>query len=282
MTTTMNSILDIPIGDIFADANFNCRNNLAPIDVHDLASSIKTEGQLQPAIVRSRRPDEHIKEKYVLLAGFRRRFACIVAGVPTLRCILKEVASDKEALLVNLLENLNRADLNIVEEGNALRRMVAAGWGQKEIAEKIGKSTTYVNTRVRLCGLPEDIKKEAAEGNLTAYHINKIMQLPTGSDAQYDAVRKIKDQIQRGLNKTDIIIKKKGENLREQKKRRNHLEIGRMKMFLLSNGLEGIQTQLLAWCEGNLTNEQIFTALKVFGESEGKNITIPIGYDLTN
>lgn len=274
-------VMNLKIKDIHADDTFNCREKLIPLDVVELSNSIKTLGLLQPVIVRKATPADKIAEPWVLLAGFRRRFASMVAGLDTIHAIETGVRDRKEALLVNISENLNRKDLNIVEEGHVFNKLIAEGMGQKEIAESIGKSLAYVVTRVRLCALPDDIKKEAAAKTLTQYHINKILQFPNGSDKQYAIVRQIKEQLGRGMRKTEIEVKKLNTDYSKQKKRRSHIEVGRMKWFLLNNNLDGLPARLLAWCEGNITNEEVFKDIDTYAKDLGKAIQIPKNHDLT-
>ena len=276
-------IHNIPITDIFADETFNCREKLAPIDVHELAKNIQANGQLQAAIVRRTVPEDKIKEPYVLVAGCRRRYSCMVAGIPTLRCEIRDIKDKQEALLINLSENLNRKDLSIVEEGRALKKLQdTTGMTQNHIAEVVGRSTSWVNVRIRLNQLPPDIIKEISTGQFSQHHVFSLLRFPSGSEKQYSVFRAIKDQLNRGVNKTDIIVKKANENLAKQKRRRTPMEVGRMRMFLLNEIGDDLCCRLCAWVEGTVDNEAIFNDIVKYGKEIGKTVKIPKDFDLTS
>ena len=121
-------------------------------DIDDLAKSIEQKGLLQPIVVRS------YGEFFEIVAGNRRYHACRSIGWRKIACHIVEL-SDKEAFEISLIENLQRKNLSPIEEGHAFKAYVSDfGWGGiSELAEKIGRSTSYVTKRIKLLDLPADI-----------------------------------------------------------------------------------------------------------------------------
>ncbi len=135
----------------------------AQSDVKDLADSIMQKGVLQPIIVR-------LKEgNYEVVAGNRRVQACKDLGLRKIACHIVEL-SDKEALEVFLVENVQRRSINAVEEAHAYRMYVdRKGWGgASHLAEKIGKSVSYVNKRLKLLELPPEVLQRVSNFTMSA------------------------------------------------------------------------------------------------------------------
>jgi ParB family transcriptional regulator, chromosome partitioning protein len=134
-----------------------------PSDVEDLANSIMQKGLLQPIIVR-------VKEgKYQIVAGNRRVQACKNVGWRKIACHIVEL-SDKDAFEVSLVENIQRKSINPLEEAYAFKMYVEQlGWGGiSYLAEKIGKSTSYVDKRLKLLDLPEDVLQRISNSTMNA------------------------------------------------------------------------------------------------------------------
>lgn len=133
--------------------------------LQELAASIKNQGVVQPLIVR--RLDQ---DKYEIVAGERRYRAGKMAGLNELPVIIREY-TDIEAMTIALIENLQREDLNSIDEAEALNELKTVHkLSQEELAEKIGKSRSNVANTLRLLSLPEAIKKLIAADTITAGH----------------------------------------------------------------------------------------------------------------
>ena len=161
------TIKQIPLDDIHADAEFNCRGDILPIDVHDLALDIKERGLLQPVIVSPYTEEQEAETgyKYRLIAGFRRFTAHRVIQEKRILCIIRpDMVDEAEARLLNLTENTQRKDLNILQEARALTGLRALGVGEFDIAKRLGKSRGWVQVRCILLKLPEELHQEAAAG----------------------------------------------------------------------------------------------------------------------
>ena len=132
--------------------------------IDELAASITEHGVIQPLIVRP------AKEGYELVAGERRWRAAMKAGLKTVPCLVREIR-DEQNILFALIENIQREDLNPIEEAEAIRQtMDALGLTQEEISKDIGKSRPYISNALRLLRLPAPVRQYLAEGLLSGGH----------------------------------------------------------------------------------------------------------------
>jgi ParB family chromosome partitioning protein len=139
--------------------------------INELASSIRNQGIIQPLVVRPKNGD------YELIAGERRWRAAMKAGFHEVPVVVRE-ASDHEALQLALIENLQREDLNPIEEASGYRRLQEEfQWSQDEMAEKVGKSRPAIANSLRLLSLPLEVQQEVASGNLPAGQARALLGL---------------------------------------------------------------------------------------------------------
>ena len=144
---------------------FQPRRRFDEAGLEDLAASIAAKGILQPLVVR---PDG--KDGFEIIAGERRWRAAQRAGLDEVPAIVRRFG-DREALEIALVENLQRADLNAVEEARAFERLMGEfGHTQDVLAEAVGKSRSHVANTLRLLRLPEDVRLMVEDGRLTAGH----------------------------------------------------------------------------------------------------------------
>ena len=162
--------------------------------LEELAASIREHGVLEPLLVRK------VDEGYELIAGERRWRASQEAGLKQVPVVLR-VASDREALELGLIENLQRADLNVIEEAEGYQTLADQfNLTQEEIAKRVGKGRASVANALRLLGLPKEIKKFIAEGLVSAGHAKVLMGLASDLEQCRVAERVIKD----GLSVRDL------------------------------------------------------------------------------
>ena len=136
----------------------------------DLAASIKEKGVLSPILVRPIGAD-----RYEIVAGERRWRAAQIAQLHDVPVVVRELPDD-EALEIAIIENVQRADLNALEEGAAYQELVAKfGRTQEEVAQQVGKSRSHVANTIRLLQLPEQVKAWVREGKLTAGHARTLL-----------------------------------------------------------------------------------------------------------
>jgi ParB family chromosome partitioning protein len=146
--------------------------------LRELAESIKAVGVLQPIIVRK------TGDRYEIIAGERRFRASRLAGVDEIPAIVRDWDEQKR-LEAALIENLQRDDLNPVEEAAGVKRLMeAAGLTQEKVAERIGKSRPAVANLLRLLTLPEDVQKMLIDGRLTAGHARALVAVDPSRQTQ--------------------------------------------------------------------------------------------------
>lgn len=245
----------IPISEIFADEEFNCRGVIKPIEVVDLAKDIERQGLIQPITVSPFAEGDKIPagKKYRLLAGFRRYKAHIVLNRTEIPAMVKVVPlKEADARIFNLAENLHRVNLNVLQEAKAMRRLFMF-YNESEIAVKLGQSRGWVQIRAMLLKLPEDIQKEVEAGMIGHVNIRELYAIHRSGNtkALHEAVRKIKDAKIRGTRTTvnPNIVGDKAKT----KRYRLRAEIERMTIALVEHGVKGLHTRALAWAAGNIT-----------------------------
>lgn len=153
----------------------------------ELAGSIKMYGVLQPVVVR------RWGEGYQLVTGERRWRASQIAGLAEIPAVLREY-SDEEMTAVALVENLQRDDLNPIEEANAYRRLIDEfGFTQEEVSQKVGKSRPFIANTLRLLNLPASVQEKIAAGSLTPGQARPLLVLPT-AELQIKASEEIREK----------------------------------------------------------------------------------------
>ena len=149
------------------------RKSFEPEALNELSASIKSYGILNPLTVRLR------GGRYELVAGERRLRAARMAGLREVPCILLDVNME-DAGLIALVENLQRKDLDFIEEATGLSQLIRMfGMSQEEAARRIGKSQSAVANKLRLLKLPQDILDSLRENGLTERHGRALLRLPT-------------------------------------------------------------------------------------------------------
>jgi len=139
--------------------------------LHELAQSIKENGVIQPIIVR-----QSPVIGYEILAGERRYRASLLAGLRSIPAVVKQL-SDQEMMVQSIIENLQRENLNPIEEARAYESLVEKGFTHAEIADKMGKSRPYISNSIRLLSLPEQIISEVENGKLSQTHARSLVGL---------------------------------------------------------------------------------------------------------
>lgn len=148
------------------------RREMDPEALEELANSIRTQGIIQPLIVRP------IGEKFEIIAGERRWRAAQLAGLTEVPVIVRDIP-DEAAIAIALIENIQRENLNPIEESIAMQRLIdELGMTHQQVAEAIGKSRASVTNLLRLLALPEIIKNMLEHGQLEMGHARTLLSLP--------------------------------------------------------------------------------------------------------
>jgi ParB/RepB/Spo0J family partition protein len=241
-------VFEIPMDKIFSDNDFNCRGSIEPLDVIDLARSIEEIGLHQPITVQPWNGDR----PYRIVSGHRRYMAFKLNKAKTIPSFIKEGLTELEAKKLNLEENLKRKDLNILQESKALQPFLRAGWTQEDMAVRFNQSRGWVQARVALLYLPDDIQQEAAAGMISQEHIKQLKTLKS-PDQQREAVKKIKDsKIKTDQKKVKINVAKKKLKPLSKKRREPQEVLEMMELFMGVIG-PGFYSRCLAWSIGEIS-----------------------------
>lgn len=156
-------------------------------EIAELAQSIEKEGLLQPILVRK------VDDGYQIIAGERRWQACKKLGMKTVPIRVKDVEGDK-ALELALIENIQRSDLNPIEEAYGYKRLMERqGLTQSEVARAVSKGRSTIANALRLLELPEDAQQLLFEEKITAGHARAILSIPT-TEGRQKLVRKLQEE----------------------------------------------------------------------------------------
>jgi ParB family chromosome partitioning protein len=172
----------------------NPRRHFNDMELDELSMSIRAKGILQPILVRA---VSGALDAYEIIAGERRWRAAQRAGLHDVPVLLLEIG-DKEALEIAIIENVQRADLNPLEEAMGYDSLIEQfSYAQADLAKIVGKSRSHIANTLRLMKLPESVKRYLAEGKLTAGHARALL----ASDNPEALARQI---IEKGLNVRDV------------------------------------------------------------------------------
>ncbi|MFN2448145.1 MAG: ParB/RepB/Spo0J family partition protein [Vicinamibacterales bacterium] len=203
IAATARVALDVDL-DRLEPNDYQPRLQLDDTRLDALASSIRANGVIQPIVVR-RVPND----RYQIIAGERRWRAAQRAGLSKVPVIVKDVTTtDRRRLLeMALVENVQREDLNAIEEAQAYQRLIDDfGLRQDEVAARVGKDRSSIANHLRLLKLPEDVRAEVAAGHLSMGHARALVALPDESDQR----RLARDIVTRLLSvrETEALVKK--------------------------------------------------------------------------
>lgn len=192
-TQAVPGILQVPVGEIMPNPR-QPRGKIAPESLNELAASIREHGLLQPLIVTRGRPTD--RAPYQLIAGERRWRAAQLAGLSTVPVLIKE-ATPQQLLEIALVENIQRADLNALEEAEAYHALIEDfKLSQQEVADRVGRNRVTVANALRLLRLPDAVKALLSEGELTEGHARALLGLDDDS-----LIERAAEQVTaRGLN----------------------------------------------------------------------------------
>jgi ParB family chromosome partitioning protein len=159
--------------DVIEANPFQPRRRFDDTRLKELADSIRNDGILQPVVVRRKGAG------FELIMGERRLQAARLAGVPSIPVVVRDVR-DADALRLAIVENIQREDLNAIEEAQAYRRLISEfAISQGDVAAMVGKDKSSVANTLRLLNLPEEVQKMVEDGAITGGHARALLALPT-------------------------------------------------------------------------------------------------------
>ncbi|WP_044873330.1 ParB/RepB/Spo0J family partition protein [Pseudomonas sp. LFM046] len=185
--------------DLIQRGKYQPRRDMDPTALEELAQSIKAQGVMQPIVVRPIGAG-----RYEIIAGERRWRASQQAGLEKIPAMVREVP-DEAAIAMALIENIQREDLNPIEEAIALQRLQQEfQLTQQQVAEAVGKSRVTITNLLRLIGLPEEIKTLLSHGDLEMGHARALLGLPL--ERQVEGARHV---VARGLTvrQTEALVR---------------------------------------------------------------------------
>ena len=204
-------VLYIDINDIRPNSA-QPRHNFDEEKLAELASSIKTNGVIQPLIVRES------ANGYELVAGERRWRASRMAGLKTVPCIIRNF-DDRQNAIVAIIENMQREDLNPIEEALGLKSMTEKyGFTQEQVSASLGRSRTYITNSIRLLKLPEEIQQYVSSGQMSAAHGRTIINIPDKAKQKEIAEKIIRNDL--SVRATERLAEKVKDELRPERKKR--------------------------------------------------------------
>ena len=249
----------IKMSEIHYDQQFNCRGEIIPMDVVDLAKDIEKNGLLQPVVITkySEAKAAATGKKYLLVAGYRRFTAYNVLRRSEISATVLETMEEVDACFLNLSENTQRKDLNITQEARAMQRLFDLGIGEFEVAERLGKSRGWVQVRYMLLKLPEEIKAECSAGIISQTQIRDIYThfKAEGKLKAFDVTKRMKDAQINGNRSLRIPHKKPVQ--KNAKRHRKRPEIFTMMEEIQNLHGNSLATRALAWAAGEISDNDL-------------------------
>jgi ParB family chromosome partitioning protein len=188
------TVKTLPLSSLHPN-RFQPRTYFDDAAIEDLAASIRTQGIVQPLVVT---PEG---EGYAIIAGERRLRAARKAGLEVVPVFVRQVADDRELLELALVENLQRSDLNPIEEAEAYAALQEKfGLSQEEVAQRVGKARTTVTNSLRLLRLPDEVLDLLREGRLTAGQARPLL----GLEDPEEQIRLADSAVRDGLSARDL------------------------------------------------------------------------------
>ncbi|HLD75121.1 MAG TPA: ParB/RepB/Spo0J family partition protein [Bdellovibrionota bacterium] len=191
---------DVSVEKIFPNP-LQPRKNFAHQEMRELSQSIRKYGLLQPLLVRK------VADGYEIIAGERRWRAAKMAGLNKVPVIIQQL-KQREVLEVSLIENIQREDLNCIEEALAYQRLVDEyGYTQTVIAERVGKDRSHVANTLRLLNLPQVVKDALVNGKISMGHARAVLSLASSEEKE-----KTLDEVLEGrlsVRQTETLVRQK-------------------------------------------------------------------------
>lgn len=259
--------MKIKISDIEVSDIFNCRGPIAPMDVTSTAKSLEEHGLIQPIVVRlmPQSWQEHTLKKYSLVCGFRRLTAADkILKWPEIEATVHENMTDEQARIINFAENLERKDLSLMQEANAVMALKTYGLNRDGIAAKLNKSPAWVQLREQASYMPPEIQKALDKGELTQRDLRELYVLRDDPQQQMERAKKLRAKNMKELDKDEVkdILKTEKKTKNNIKRIRSPGEIEIMQDVIRELKGNGLETRLLGWCAGYVSDVEIHMDLK--------------------
>ncbi len=206
------TLRNIPL-DLLEHGKYQPRTHMDKQALADLAGSIRAQGVVQPIVARELKTGN-----YEIIAGERRWRAAQMAGLETIPAIVRRVP-DEAVIAIALIENIQREDLNPLEEASALQQLIGEfGMNHQKVADTVGRSRTAVTNLLRLLTLNEDVRKLLLAGKLDMGHARALLALPAGAQGQ---VARLVVQRDLSVRETEALVRRRLRQPAARKKSRS-------------------------------------------------------------
>jgi ParB family chromosome partitioning protein len=201
--------------DLLQRGRYQPRLDMRPESLAELAESIKAQGVVQPIIVRPiDAPDERGVQRYEIIAGERRWRAAQQAGLRDIPAVIRRVP-DEAAIAMALIENIQRENLNPLEEGRALERLISEfGLTHQQAAEAVGRSRAAVTNLLRLLELPDEVCERLAKRELEMGHARALLGLPQRRQQVEVATLVVRKSL--SVRETEALVRRMAQPQRER------------------------------------------------------------------
>lgn len=291
----------IPVKDIYSDSEFNCRGFFTATDVMELVRDTAERGLLEPIVIRPLWANELEPAakgfKYSLVAGFRRYTAYKVNNAEAIPAIVRhDIKTEFDARDINAIENLQRKDLTFWQEARSIQHYWVASWGRDQIAQRVSKSSGWVQLRVMLLECEKEIQMAADQGYILPADIRDIHRLKgderlrvagrirdarksssTGGTSKLIAARIAAKKLDKPETKK---VRKPPEvqELMESLRKYNRL-IDRTKdypgSYFITEGGNSIAHRIVAWSAGEISTWELHRSLQTYYTQFGVIYVIP-------
>jgi len=263
----------LPAAAIYYDAAFNCRGEFTLQSVRELAESITEAGRLIcPVVVQPWTKEPGFQ--YRLIVGHRRfRAATEFLNWTEIPAYVCEGLSDHEARMLNLVENLQRKSLNILEEARAIQNLYPEGTSVREAARELKQPTRWIWIRRQLLRMPEAIQQKAAAGLLSQSNLDTLAGIESPAE-QTAAADKIAEARQRGKGK---FLPGLARTYRRRQSVRPREEINRMIERILDAGIGGLPPRVAAWCAAQISDEDLLKDIEAAAPDGAANHDLQAG-----
>lgn len=230
-TTASKQALSIEYIDVskIKISSYQPRENFSENQLNELALSIKEKGMLQPLILRQ------MAQGYELIAGERRLRAAKMLKIPQVPAIVKD-ADNKDSLTISIIENVQRQQLNPIEEAHAFKRLISEfGISQEEVGKAVGKDRSSISNTLRLLNLPKEIQDEVSRDRISMGHARALLSL-AGTKDQLEFFEKVL--------KNSLSVRELEKLIQESPKQKKPTSIGALKRAQKDPHVAAVEEQL--------------------------------------
>ena len=284
----------IPLKEIYADPEFNCRGQFTADKIIELAKDISVRGLINPITLRALWDNESEIQrrgfKYSLVAGFRRFSAYRANEADVIPSNIKEIATEFDCRDINAVENLQREQLTFWQEAMSIKHYWLADWKREEVASRVSKSPGWVQQRYMLLQMEPEIQQAAEQGYITPTDLRELTKF-TGIE-RLQVAGKIRDARKKGETRNIAVKHRKKDKPMEAKIRRpveieelmsiirtHMVEVDKDQMILVGDWVtpqgNSLITRVMAWSTGHASNLDVHIEIRDFLKVHGVVYDMP-------